>query len=572
MQVQRHRLVATLILVLTISCSIGISTSIAQSGPYPGWMLFNGSGSRFTQLADLDGNIVHSWFSQYLPGSAFYLMEGGRLLRCGTDPNATFGAAGRGGILEILSWDGTVEWSYTASGPDYVAHHDVEVLPNGNILFIAWERHTPEEAIAQGRDPSLTNNELWSEVIYEVEPVGTTGGNLVWSWRAWDHLVQDFDPDLPNYGNPADRPGKINLNYVPDGIGSDWLHFNAVDYNPILDQIVVSSTKFDEIWIISHAPGDSGELKYRYGNPAAYGRGAPLDQMLFDQHNPTWIEPGSPGAGNILIFNNGADNSIPRGYSSADQIVTPLTGNFEYQLHPFLPYGPAEPVFSIDRLGDGSTFFSPIMSSAQRLPNGNTVVCLGRSGECWEFDANGNQVWDSRVDVFSFRLLRFGTFDSRLEGLLWNAVDAASVNVTHGILSAGGPPELAESDNSYLELRRNAGPIVVELAGSSPRNPPSQLTFILEASHSVSISGRLPTVAVTKQIELYNFISDRYEVVESQESTLVDAVVQVDIHTDAARFIEPGTGLVKARLTFMKVGLARGFRIKIDQAEWRAVN
>ena len=28
----------------------------------------------------------------------------------------------------------------------------------------------------------------------------------MWSWHAWDHLVQDFDADAPNFGNPWDHP------------------------------------------------------------------------------------------------------------------------------------------------------------------------------------------------------------------------------------------------------------------------------------------------------------------------------------------------------------------------------
>ncbi len=71
-----------------------------------------------------------------------------------------------------------------------------------------------------------------------------------------------------------------------------WLHFNGLDYNGELDQIVVSIRQFSEIWVISHDPMESGGLLYRWGNPEAYGRGGPADQVFDGQHNPRWIREG----------------------------------------------------------------------------------------------------------------------------------------------------------------------------------------------------------------------------------------------------------------------------------------
>ena len=99
---------------------------------------------------------------------------------------------------------------------------------------------------------------------------------------------------------------------------ADWTHFNSVDYNPELDQIVVSPREFGELWVIDRSTtieeaagrtggnsGKGGSLLYRWGNPAAYKSGSRADQKLFYQHDPKWIPPGLPGAGNILVFNNG---------------------------------------------------------------------------------------------------------------------------------------------------------------------------------------------------------------------------------------------------------------------------
>ena len=64
--------------------------------------------------------------------------------------------------------------------------------------MIAWERKTADEAYAMGRQ-TINNslNELWSEAILEIEPVGSDDGNIVWEWHIWDHLIQDVDPSLP---------------------------------------------------------------------------------------------------------------------------------------------------------------------------------------------------------------------------------------------------------------------------------------------------------------------------------------------------------------------------------------
>ena len=130
-------------------------------------------------------------------------------------------------------------------------------------------------------------------MIVEIEPDGPTGGNIVWEWHVWDHLVQDADPTKDNYGVIADHPELLDINFG-DVEGGTWLHVNAVDYNPELDQIVICARNVSEIYIIDHSTtaeeaaghtggnqGHGGDFLYRWGNPLVYGRGTEDDQVIF---------------------------------------------------------------------------------------------------------------------------------------------------------------------------------------------------------------------------------------------------------------------------------------------------
>lgn len=308
-----------------------------------GYMLFAPLSSTTTYLIDPCGEKVHTWSSSHTPALSAQLQPDGSLLRAGNTQNSEFMAGGSGGVIERWSWDGELLWSYTISSDSLCLHHDFTVLPNGNILAIVWDRRTGADAIANGKDPATTNAYLWSERIVELQPQGTTDATVVWQWRLWDHLVQAFDNTLPNYGVVSDHPERVDINFFQGPPTSfDWIHLNSIDYNAELDQILVSSHNLDELWVIDHSTttaeaagptggnsGKGGELLYRWGNPRAYGRGTQADQQLFGQHHATWLPPGHPDAGKILVFNNGLNR--PGGaYSSLEIIAPDMDNNGDY--------------------------------------------------------------------------------------------------------------------------------------------------------------------------------------------------------------------------------------------------
>ena len=254
-----------------------------------GYVLFGNNET--TYLIDNCGLVINSWLSDYKPGEAIYLLENGNLLRA-AQLESDFDAGGSGGRFELFDWGGTLLWSFEYATPNLHAHHDLTYLPNGNFLFTAWEKHTETEAKDFGR---LADGEVWSERIVEVEILEDNEAKIVWEWRLWDHLIQDTDPSKPNFGNIADHPERVDINFIGEEQNSgNWVHLNAIDYNANLDQIVVSSRLFSEVWIIDHSTntleaassnggqsGKGGDLLYRFGNPQAYGRGEAADQFFF---------------------------------------------------------------------------------------------------------------------------------------------------------------------------------------------------------------------------------------------------------------------------------------------------
>ena len=117
-------------------------------GAAPGYVLFSQFTSDLTYLVDLEGQVVHTWKNEKA-GSALYLKDNGNLLRLARMPEPpNFRSGGVAGYIQELSWDGDVVWEWKMGDEHRMLHHDIEPLPNGNVLAIAWESKTAEEARA----------------------------------------------------------------------------------------------------------------------------------------------------------------------------------------------------------------------------------------------------------------------------------------------------------------------------------------------------------------------------------------------------------------------------------------
>lgn len=409
---------------------------------FEGYILVHDAGddnqiqvSNHDYLMDNNGKIVHEWkHPGYSPeASVAYLLPNGQLLRTYSKHHWTHDKkfpVGAFTTIQLVDWGGKTLWEYSMSAPEkYSFHHDVKAMPNGNILAIRYTGFTTEEAMAMGWDPALGKRAakaidkhgtglVWMDSVLELKPNLANGSTeIVWQWNSWEHLVQAKYPQKRNFGD-ASNPARIHVNYlnldtdVPFNKGQ-LFHMNSLDYNAELDMIVVSSPTYGEMWFIDHSTttaeaatgeggkrGKGGDLLYRWGNGEASGQGTRSDGKLFWQHDVHWIKKGLPGAGNLLVFNNGTRRTLDdkyitedgpsfgRSYSNVLEVKMPMTaaGGFDADRKAEIAWSWENP--------ERAEFYSPFMSGAERLPNGNTIFDRAYDKHIVEVNPKGEKVLD----------------------------------------------------------------------------------------------------------------------------------------------------------------------------------
>jgi hypothetical protein len=297
-------------------------------------------------------------------------------------------------------------------------------------------------------------------MLVEVRPQPPRGGRVVWTWRSFDHLVQDERPGALDFGRPADHPGRIDINadhrfaareseaegrerhsregrhggpglwLVPRGIqplgrftvgieprgtraagssaagerfDADWLHANGLDYLPEEDLIVLSASHLSEVWVIDHSTTTAdaatsrggrfdrgGDLLFRHGAARNHGAPASPEPELYFQHDPTWIVGARRGEYGLLVFDNGTRR--PGGeFSRVLELRLPFDSAYGFADPSGRGFGSASTVWSYQ---DPERFFTPFVGGAERLPNGNTLICEGARGRIFEVTRGGQVVWD----------------------------------------------------------------------------------------------------------------------------------------------------------------------------------
>ena len=394
-----------------------VGTIFTTDAALDGYLFFSPFSSTNAYMVDNCGRLVNQWNRGTRPGLAAYFLDNGLMMRTyKVNPIGPFTSASNAGGLELVDWDNITVWSYEFNTETLLSHHDAVMMPNGNILVLLWELVFSDELISLGRDPNeiAPQGFAWNEKIQEIKPIGNDEIEVVWEWKIKDHYIQDFDSAQSNFGVVSEHPELFDINLPElDSPNShsdlDYNHFNAIDYNETLDQILISVRNSDEIWIIDHSTtteeaathsggkyGKGGDILYRWGNASAYQRASIEDEVLYGQHGAHWIKEGVD-AGKILIFNNG--NGRPgTDYSVIEVLQADQASDGSYAVDPTLPFGPTSAEW---RYGEDESerFFSAFLSNAQRLPNGNTLINSGSPGNIFEVTPEKEIVWEYEIPL-----------------------------------------------------------------------------------------------------------------------------------------------------------------------------
>jgi hypothetical protein len=404
---------------LTTAFTAGIPT-LSNSMSAGGYVLTGAYGGTTTVLLDSAGKVAFKWDHNNLPnrlnGYSSYLLENGNLLRSAivAESLVVKEMAPRQGIIEEIDPSGNVVWRFTLADDDFMLHHDMKPMPNGHILATSFIYQTKEDLKTSGVDTSIMKGLIGaaqqfvlSEKIIEIDTVKANGGpKIIWEWRMPDHIIKG--------DSAATHPELFSGTMNSTLFYQQWVHLNGLDYNEELDMILFSSRLFSELFIIDHGlttqeaaghtggkRGKGGDILYRWGKPANYkASGATTLNVL---HCVNWIPKGYPGAGNIIFFHNNTAASK----SQVIEIKPPMDANGNFAHTAGESFGPAEPAWIFS---PAKGFFSFSMSSALRLPNGNTLAHLAYPGGLGgmggagggvlvEIDSMKNVVWSDTLDL-----------------------------------------------------------------------------------------------------------------------------------------------------------------------------
>ena len=393
-----------LLFSLVLTCSI-VCVQAQTSTEFDGYALYNQQNENTTYLIDKEGDIAHTWNNDLSCNYTVLLKNNGNIVRGAKNSSNILGGAAEGGRVQEIAPDGSIVWDFTYSSSEYLSHHDI-TLVNNHVLLTAWEVKSTSELTQAGYDDA--SDDKWPTHFVEVAHDGNGGGEIVWEWHLWDHLIQDHDASKDNYGIIGEHPELIDINMLPEigggpgpgGDSGDWFHVNGVNYNAELDQIAFSSRHSSEVFIIDHSTttaeaashfgGNSnqgGDILYRWGNPSNYD--APGSQQIPSAvHDVRWIaNDGRPNGGFLQFYNNdGASN-----FSAIDAIETPRNG-YNYDLVAGQAYEPSS--YDWRHTCEG---YASGQSSQDRMSNGNVFVNMsggqGGAGYMYEADSLGNVVW-----------------------------------------------------------------------------------------------------------------------------------------------------------------------------------
>lgn len=364
------------------------TTIYKPEGTYNSYVLYDGRDGR-SFLIDMNGNLVHTWPYTGFPVEMIdpHINDGARgHIICQKEPEI-YSCEN----LLIVDWDANIiwEWGEKAPGGKAEQNHDLSPLPNGNILIVAFIENTI---------PELSSEPIKDQAIYEI----SRGGDIIWTWISSEHIEElGFTGEkremlLSKKSRPRSSIFVIN-DMAPLG-PNKWFNQGDERFHP--DNIMIDSREGCFIAIIEKK---SGKVVWRMGPeyPGSYDNSMrsfagpiprPVDSIC-GQHDAHMIPEGLPGEGNVLVFDNQGAAGIPPIY------LNMFPGSRVLEIDPISQ----EIVWQYDASSGGLpfwTFFSSFISSARRLPNGNTLICEGMYGRLFQVTKEGEIVWEYINPIF----------------------------------------------------------------------------------------------------------------------------------------------------------------------------
>ena len=159
------------------------------SQDFNGFALYNRQNNNTTYLIDKDGNIAKTWNCNVACNYTVLLKENGNIVRGGKYSGNQLNGPAIGGLVQEIDPSGNIVWEFIYSNADHCSHHDI-TLVGDNVMLVAWEVKSVSELTQAGYNGA--SSEKWPTHFVEVSQNGT-GGQIVWEWHIWDHLIQDHD-------------------------------------------------------------------------------------------------------------------------------------------------------------------------------------------------------------------------------------------------------------------------------------------------------------------------------------------------------------------------------------------
>ncbi len=360
-------------------------------------------------LIDMNGTEVKLW--RGLHGLPNKMLPGGHVLGSTGERNTQYGMQDYLDVVQV-DWEGKIVWRFDkyeyiedpGEEPRWMARHHHDFQREGNPVGYyvpgmdpsTMDGHTLILCHKNVRPPEISDKLLLDDSFIEVD----WGGEIVWEWVLSEHF-HEFDWSEEARHTMFRDPNMRNC-------GGDWMHVNsmsALGPNKWFDAGDARFHPENIIWsaretnIMAITDKQSGQVVWKIGPD--YDTSPALKELgwIIGKHHAHLIPRGLPGEGNLLVFDNGGwagygapnpgapsgNKNALRDYSRVLEI-DPLTLKILWQ------YTPAEAGYRMPL--DANRFYSPFISSAQRLPNGNTLITEGSGGRLIEVTPNHRIVWE----------------------------------------------------------------------------------------------------------------------------------------------------------------------------------